>query len=128
MNDYDPKKAYAGMCAAWDRLNIPAEQRPDYTEWLEQEYRHANRAVDGWRDRWRRKTLLVHAYRRFLTEFVEPFRREAMEVSLKYEPCGYYCDPDQYGGGHHDHGLYIKAKFLYGNGIEDYVPEPELVP
>lgn len=119
MGNYDPHKAYTGLCEAWDRLGVPTELRPSYEEWLEMEYVSSHNAIDRWRERWRAKTLLVHAYRRFLLNYVEPLRKEAYEVSLKYEPCGYYCDPDEYGGGHHDHGLAIKAKFLYGNGIDD---------
>lgn len=68
------------------------------------------------------KTLL-NGYRSWLKKHVEPLRRLAMEISLKYEPCGYYCDPDEYGGGHHDHKLFNWAKFLYGDGIQSYTPE-----
>lgn len=66
---------------------------------------------------------IVKGYREWIAKHVEPMRQLAMEISLKYEPCGYYCDPDDYISGHHDHQLFNSAKFLYGNGDERYTPE-----
>lgn len=66
---------------------------------------------------------LVEGYRRWIVEKLEPMRQLAMEISLRYEPCGYYCDPDEYGGGHHDHKLFNWAKYLYSDGITPTTPE-----
>ncbi len=65
---------------------------------------------------------VIEAGRVFLKDHVEPLRQLAMDISLKYEPCGYYCDPDGWGGGHHDHKLFNHAKYLFGSGLEDYLP------
>lgn len=65
---------------------------------------------------------IIEAGRTFFKERVEPLRQLAMDISLKYEPCGYYCDPDAWGGGHHDHQLFNQAKYLFGSGLEDYLP------
>lgn len=66
---------------------------------------------------------LVEGYRKWIAEKLEPMRQLAMETSLRYEPCGYYCDPDEYGGGHHDHKLFNWAKYLYSDGITPTTPE-----
>lgn len=65
---------------------------------------------------------IVEAGRKFMAEKVEPVRLLAMDISMKYEPCGYYCDPGEDGGGHHDHKLFNWAKYLFGSGEEDYLP------
>lgn len=61
----------------------------------------------------------LNAGRQFLKERVAPLRELAMDISLKYEPCGYYCDESV---GHVDHKLFNHAKYLFGSGIEDYLP------
>jgi uncharacterized small protein (DUF1192 family) len=63
------------------------------------------------------------AGKKFLSEDVTRLRELAMEISLKYEPCGYYCDPGADGYGHHDHKLYNMAKYLFGDGVKEYLPE-----
>ena len=62
---------------------------------------------------------IIEAGRTFFKESVEPLRQLAMDISLKYEPCGYYCDEDY---GHVDHNLCNQAKYLFGSGLEDYLP------
>lgn len=69
-----------------------------------------------------RLKTIIESGQKFFRESVEPLRQLAMDISLKYEPCGYYCDPDEYGGGHRDHKLYNHAKYLFGSGLEDYLP------
>lgn len=70
----------------------------------------------------RRLREQIETYKKFIGETVEPLRQEAMEVSEKYEPCGYYCDPHV---GHVDHRLYNHAKFLYraGDGKTYSIPD-----
>jgi predicted transcriptional regulator len=69
-----------------------------------------------------RLNKIIESGRKFLRESVVPLKELAMDISLKYEPCGYYCDPDAWGGGHHDHKLFNQAKYLFGSGLEDYLP------
>lgn len=69
---------------------------------------------------------VIEAYKRFILEHVEPLRQLAMEISEKYEPCGYYCDERV---GHVDHKLFNSAKYLYqaGDGKQFSIPD-ELLP
>lgn len=62
---------------------------------------------------------VVNDGRKFMRDSVEPLRQLAMDISLKYEPCGYYCDETV---GHVDHKLCNQAKYLFGSGLEDYLP------
>lgn len=70
-------------------------------------------AVEGLASEVRRLAEAVNAYQKFILDHVEPLRQEAMDISLKYEPCGYYCDEEH---GHIDHKLFNDAKYLYGAG------------
>lgn len=60
---HNPKLAYTDTCEAWERLGIPDGERPDYVEWLEQQYTSLQLSVEGWRARWRRKAKLLNEYR-----------------------------------------------------------------
>lgn len=66
-----------------------------------------------------RLNKIIEVGRTFFRESVEPLRQLAMDISLKYEPCGYYCDE---ACGHVDHKLCNQAKYLFGSGLEDYLP------
>lgn len=62
----------------------------------------------------------------FIADHVEPLRHQAIEVSERYEPCGYYCDESV---GHVDgHPLARDAKWLYGDGVSQYLCPPILHP
>ena len=86
------------------------------------EIERLERALAESREECRRLKQIIEDGRKFFKESVEPLRQLAMDISLKYEPCGYYCDPDEWGGGHHDHKLFNHAKYLFGSGLEDYLP------
>lgn len=62
----------------------------------------------------------------FIADHVEPLRHQAIEVSERYEPCGYYCDERV---GHVDgHPLARDAMWLYGDGVDQYLCPPILHP
>jgi hypothetical protein len=83
---------------------------------------HRNREIERLERENKALKQIIEDGRKFMKEHVEPLRQLAMDVSMKYEPCGYYCDPDEWGGGHHDHKLFNHAKYLFGSGLEDYLP------
>lgn len=65
--EHNPKLAYTEACEVWERLGVPDEERPDYVEWLEQQYTSHLHSIETWRAAWRRKTTLLNEYRRDLS-------------------------------------------------------------
>lgn len=102
-----------------ERLRKQARSSEDHAvvtarETLPNAYIHDTyQAVEGLASEVRRLAEAVKAYQKFILDHVESLRQEAMDISLKYEPCGYYCDEEH---DHIDHKLFNDAKYLYGAG------------